>query len=153
LDTVTTLIADIRSARTELNVPPGARLESYVQGGSPDDQLTLKRSWSTISKLARVEWSDLPAANLGAGNSIQVMAGEITIALQLEGVIDVEAEKARLAKGLAAAEKERNSLAQRLSNPNFTERAKAEAVDKARADHEAKSAQAERLRAALERLA
>ena len=62
------------------------------------------------------------------------------------------AERDRLSKGAAAAEKERDNLAQRLSNPNFTERAKPEAVEKARADHEAKSAEAERLRAALERL-
>ena len=70
----------------------------------------------------------------------------------LEGIIDLDAEKARLSKGAAAAEKERDSLAQRLANPNFTERAKPEAVEKARADHEAKAAEAERLRAALERL-
>jgi valyl-tRNA synthetase len=74
------------------------------------------------------------------------------IALKIEGVVDLEAEKARLAKGAAAAEKERDSLAQRLANANFTDRAKPEAVEKARADHEAKSAEAERLRAALERL-
>jgi len=55
-------------------------------------------------------------------------------------------------KALNAAAGERDSLAQRLANPNFTERAKPEAVEKARADHEAKSAEAERLRAALERL-
>ena len=81
------------------------------------------------------------------------MLNDMTIALQLEGVIDVEAEKARLSKGAAAAEKERDSLAQRLANPNFTERAKPEAVEKARFDHESKAAEAERLRAALERLA
>ena len=46
----------------------------------------------------------------------------------------------------------RSSLAARLANPNFTERAKPEAVEKARADHEAKAAEAERLRAAVERL-
>jgi len=80
-----------------------------------------------------------------------VIAGE-TYALPLEGVIDLEAEKVRLAKSAAAAETERDSLAQRLSNPNFAERAKPEAVEKARSDHEAKSAEAERLRAALERL-
>ena len=72
--------------------------------------------------------------------------------MPLEGVIDLEAERDRLSKGRGAAEKERDSLAQRLANPNFTERAKPEAVEKARADHEAKAAEAERLRAALERL-
>ena len=57
-----------------------------------------------------------------------------------------------MSKAAEAAEKERDSLAQRLANPNFTERAKPEAVEKARADHDAKAAEAERLRAALERL-
>jgi valyl-tRNA synthetase len=152
LEAIIKLVAGIRSARTELNVPPGARLESLVAGGSHDDQLMLKRNWSTISKLARIADSNLPMDRLGKGNTIQVMLNDMTIALQLEGVIDVEAEKVRLAKGAEAAEKERDSLAQRLANPNFTERAKPEAVDKARADHEAKAAEAERLRAALERL-
>ncbi len=59
---------------------------------------------------------------------------------------------ARLSKAAVAAEKERDSLAARLANPNFTERAKPEAVEKARSDHEEKSAEAERYRAALERL-
>ncbi len=82
----------------------------------------------------------------------QVVVDEITFALPLEGVIDLDAEKARLSKAAEAAEKERDSLAARLANPNFTERAKPEAVEKARADHDAKAAEAERLRAALERL-
>jgi valyl-tRNA synthetase len=81
-----------------------------------------------------------------------MVVDEATFALPLEGVIDIGEERERLSKGAAAAEKERDSLAQRLGNPNFTERAKPEAVEKARLDHEAKSAEAERLRAALERL-
>ena len=81
-----------------------------------------------------------------------MVVGGSTYILPVVDLIDLEAEKARLAKGAAAAEKERDSLAQRLANPNFTERAKPEAVEKARSDHEAKAAEAERLRAALERL-
>ncbi|HEX7692937.1 MAG TPA: valyl-tRNA synthetase, partial [Sphingomonas sp.] len=68
------------------------------------------------------------------------------------GVIDLDAERARLTKGIAAAEKERDSLAGRLANPSFVERAKPEAVEKARADHAEKAAEAERLQAALARL-
>jgi valyl-tRNA synthetase len=48
--------------------------------------------------------------------------------------------------------KERDSLAQRLANPSFVERAKPEAVAKAREDHADKAAEAERLDAALKRL-
>jgi valyl-tRNA synthetase len=83
---------------------------------------------------------------------VQVVVQGETFALPLEGVIDLAAEKARLEKAAAAAGKERDSLAARLSNPNFAERARPEAVEKARADHDAKAAEAERLRAALERL-
>ena len=68
------------------------------------------------------------------------------------GVIDVAAEKARLEKAAQAAEKEAGSLAGRLGNPSFVEKAKPEAVTKAKEDHAAKSAEAERLRAALARL-
>jgi valyl-tRNA synthetase len=82
----------------------------------------------------------------------QLVVDEVTYILPLEGVIDLALERDRLSKTAAAAEKERDSLAQRLANPNFTERAKPEAVEKARADHEAKAAEAKRLRAALERL-
>jgi valyl-tRNA synthetase len=103
-----------------------------------------------LSRLARLESIQLSSFT-GTG-AAQVVVDEATFALPLEGVIDIEAERDRLAKALAAAEKERDSLAQRLANPNFTERAKPEAVEKARSDHEAKSAEAKRLRAALGRL-
>ena len=78
--------------------------------------------------------------------------GGTTYALPLEGVIDLASDSGRLSKAVTSAEKERDSLAQRLANPAFTERAKPEAVDKARADHAEKAADAERYRAALERL-
>ncbi len=67
-------------------------------------------------------------------------------------MIDLDAERARLTKAIAAAEKERDGLAGRLNNPSFVERAKPEAVEKARADHAEKAAEAERLAAALARL-
>ncbi|MET0138040.1 MAG: valyl-tRNA synthetase, partial [Sphingobium sp.] len=55
-------------------------------------------------------------------------------------------------KAVEAATKEAKSLAGRLNNPAFVEKAKPEAVEKARADHAEKSADAERLAAALARL-
>ena len=83
---------------------------------------------------------------------MQIVIGEDTFIFPLDGIIDVEAERARLAKAIAAAEKDRDSLKNRLANSAFTERAKPEAVEKARADHELRAAEAERLSAALARL-
>ena len=62
------------------------------------------------------------------------------------------AEKARLEKAIATAVKERDALAGRLNSPGFSEKAKPEAVEKARDDHAARSAEADRLGAALARL-
>ncbi|GAA4722156.1 valine--tRNA ligase [Sphingomonas lutea] len=144
------LVSEVRSARTELNVPPSAKLHLFATDASDDTGARLDRQHQTLSRLARLDSIQLSRFD-GAG-AAQVVVGEATFALPLEGVIDLGAEKARLAKGAEAAEKERDSLAQRLGNSAFTERAKPEAVEKARADHAAKAAEAERLRAALERL-
>ena len=83
---------------------------------------------------------------------MQIGVGADVFVIPLEGVIDIAAEKARLEKAQAAAEKERDSLAKRLENPSFVEKAKPEAVEKAQADHAHHAAEAERLAAALARL-
>ncbi|MGZ2410856.1 valyl-tRNA synthetase [Sphingomonas sp. F9_3S_D5_B_2] len=150
LDWVVRLISEVRSARTELNVPPSAKLHLFAAEASEDTAGRLDRNHGTLSRLARLESIQLSAFD-GSG-AAQVVVDETTYSLPLEGIIDLGAERDRLSKAAAAAEKERDSLAARLGNANFSERAKPEAVEKARADHAAKSAEAERLRAALERL-
>ncbi|HYU96071.1 MAG TPA: valine--tRNA ligase [Sphingomicrobium sp.] len=150
LDWLVRLVSEVRSARTELNVPPSAKLSLFAADASDETAARLDRNHGMISRLARLE--SIQLSNFPGKGAAQVVVDETTFALPLEGVIDLAAEKDRLAKAAAAAEKERDSLAARLANPNFTERAKPEAVEKARADHDAKAAEAERLRAALERL-
>ncbi|RJG54142.1 valine--tRNA ligase [Sphingobium terrigena] len=168
IDWLIRLVSAIRASRTELNVPPSAKLKLSVQDGSylslPD---RVVRNKDAIHRLARVSeimhaqpievstrtGSDNYEARLMAQRgAIQIVVDEATFILPLEGVIDIAAEKARLAKALAAAEKERDGLGGRLSNPSFVEKAKPEAVAKAREDHAEKTAEAERLKAALDRL-
>jgi valyl-tRNA synthetase len=150
LDWLVRLVSEIRSARTELNVPPSAKLNLFAGDASDATAGRLERNHAMLSRLARLESIQLSV--FPGGGASQIVVDEATYALPLEGVIDLASERDRLAKGAAAAEKERDGLAARLANPNFTERAKPEAIEKARADHEMKAAEAERLRAALERL-
>ncbi len=77
---------------------------------------------------------------------------EAELVIDTRRLIDIAAEKARLAKALEPSTKEAKSLEGRLNNPAFVEKAKPEAVEKARADHAAHQAEAERLAAALARL-
>jgi valyl-tRNA synthetase len=149
VDWLIRVVSGIRAARAELNVPPGAKLPLHVQDASSATATRLERNQAAIQRLARIETIDTGVAQGGAA---QIVVDEATFVLPLEGVIDIAAEKARLAKAAEAAEKERDSLAARLNNPSFVERAKPEAVEKARADHAEKESDAAKYRAALARL-
>ncbi len=149
IDGLVEIIDAVRAIRAELNIPWTATLVPHVLG-NPATVERLNASQATLARMAKI---GAPiAAESAPVNSAQILAGGATIAFPLEGAIDLDAERARLKKSVEAAAKDRDSLAARLANPAFTERAKPEAVDKARADHDARAAEAERLTAALKRL-
>ncbi len=150
IDWLIRLVSETRTARSELNVPPGAKLAAFVRDASAETQARIARNMPAISRLARIE--SLGTGPAPDGGAAQIVVDEATFILPLEGVIDLAAERARLTKAAEAAEKEAASLAGRLGNPSFVEKAKPEAVEKARADHAEKTTEAERLRAALVRL-
>jgi valyl-tRNA synthetase len=144
------LVSAIRSARTELNVPPSARLTLHAPDADAATLARLERHAPALERLARIGGTQTAPAP--AGGSAQLVVAGLSYALPLAGVIDLAAERARLEKAADAAEKEAASLAGRLANPGFVERAKPEAVEKAREDHAARATEAQRLRAALARL-
>jgi valyl-tRNA synthetase len=144
------LIGNLRGAKVELGLAPGARLEAYLPEPSGTTRGIIERNPGAIDRLARL--SAIHFAPAPEGAAMQVGAGDASLIVPLEGLIDVAAEKARLAKAMAASQKERDSLDKRLSNPAFVEKAKPEAIEKARADHAHHAAEAERLAAALARL-
>jgi valyl-tRNA synthetase len=152
IETTIDVIREIRTARAELSIPWSVTLKPVVVMSDRYDPTLLEilEEDKSIARLAKI--AEPSMANVAPPNSVQIVVRGWTIALPLEGVVDLDAERGRLAKAVAAVEKERDSLAARLSNPAFAERAKPEAVEKARADYAEKSAEAERYRAALERL-
>jgi valyl-tRNA synthetase len=166
------LIVSVRALRNDLNVPASALIRLILQ---VEDRLKPLDDFHTtatnyLRRMARVEsveqvgWpsftvtvgiadsDDAETRQTVRNGAAQFSSGDQLYLLPLEGIIDLTAERARLAKSAEAAEKEASSLAARLANPAFVEKAKPEAIGKARADHAEKSAEAERLRAALARL-
>jgi len=150
IDWVIDLTTNVRSAKNELGIPPGAKLAAFVPAPSDLAASTIERSSAAIERLARL--TPVTVGEAPSGPAMQVTALGDVFVIPLEGIIDIDAEKARLEKALAASQKEAKSLEGRLSNANFVERAKPEAVEKARADHAHHSAEVERLEAALARL-
>ncbi|MFX6281357.1 hypothetical protein ABTF86_20055, partial [Acinetobacter baumannii] len=76
---------------------------------------------AAIERLARL--SAIHFAPAPAGAAMQVGAGDANLIVPLEGVIYIAAEKARLEKALAAAQKDAKSLEGRLNNPAFVDKA------------------------------
>ena len=144
------LVSALRTAKNELGIAPGARLEAYLPEPSAQTRAIIEANPAAIERLARLTAIRFEAAPAGA--AMQIGAGDANLIVPLEGVIDIAAEKARLEKALAVSQKEAKSLEGRLSNAAFVEKAKPEAVEKARADHAMHAAEAERLAAALKRL-
>ncbi|WP_062346654.1 valine--tRNA ligase [Novosphingobium sp. CCH12-A3] len=144
------LVSNLRTAKNELGIAPGAKLDAYLPEPSALTRSIIEANPAAIERLARLNGIRFESAPVGA--AMQVGAGDANIVVPLEGVIDIAAEKARLEKALAASQKEAKSLEGRLGNPSFVEKAKPEAVEKARADHAMHAAEAERLAAALQRL-
>ncbi len=151
IDWVIALTTATRAAKNELGIAPGAKLEAWLPAPSPLAARVVGRSAAAIERLARLTplhvGEDAPA-----GPAMQVAAGEDAVIVPLEGIVDVEAEKARLTKAMEASQKEFGSLDKRLSNPSFVEKAKPEAVEKAKADAAHHAAEIDRLRDALARL-
>ncbi len=152
IDGLVDVIDQVRAMRAELNIPwsatPGPARHRRRRGdarlGSANNAADACRGWPRL--MGRRE--PMQCRQVRRRSSLS----GVTIAFPLEGAIDLDAERARLSKAIAAAEKDRDQLAARLGNPAFAERAKPEAVEKARADHDARAAEAERLAAALKRL-
>ncbi len=150
VDWLIRLISATRTAKVELNIPPGTKMTTHVRDGDDALQERIARQASALDRVGRLESFSFDPAPEGA--TAQIVIDGATYVLPLAGAIDIDAEKARLGKALEGVSKEAKSLEGRLGNANFVEKAKPEAVEKARADLADKSAEAERLQAALARL-
>jgi valyl-tRNA synthetase len=143
-------ISKTRSFKAELNIPPGTRLTANIAEPQATTIGIIDRQSAALSRLGRID--QFIYAPVDTNNVAQIVVGDDTLVYALDGIIDLDAERARISKAIEAASKERDALASRLGNTAFVEKAKPEAVEKARADHAEKAAEAERFTAALARL-
>jgi valyl-tRNA synthetase len=152
LDWVVRLITDVRAVRSEMNVPPGTRAPVLLRDATPDTQARAARWMEQIRRLARA--SDIAAMNgeMPKG-SAQVPLDEATLVIPLAGLIDVEAERARLSREHAKILQEMAKLEQKLANPDFVRRAPEAVVTENRERLQAARDEAQRLETALQRIA
>lgn len=149
---LTTLITDIRAARSEMNVPAGAKIDMLVSESSDKTKSSIASQLDVLKRLARLENVDMLDGEAPSG-AISVVVGEATYYLPLAGVIDVDAEKARLGKSLEKLEKEIKSVSGRLKNENFVSKAPPQVIAENKRGLEEAEQKAEKIKQALERLA
>ncbi len=147
------LIGEIRSIRSEMNVPGSARAPLALTGASDVTRARMARHEDLILFLGRLSKVEIADA---APGSVPFVAGEATAHLAIAEFIDVKAEEARLLKEIAAFDKDMDGTLKKLNNPAFVARAPEEVIEENRErlreaqDGKAKlSAALERLRAAL----
>ena len=146
---VTGLIDEIRSARAEMRVPVGLKLDMVATSMTDTARAAWGRNQTLIKRLARIEsLTDGPAPK----GAITVSVGGAAFAIPLAGIIDVAEEKARLTKGCEKLAKEIAGLNGRLNNPNFVASAPEDVVIEARANLAAREDEVAKLTAALLRL-
>uniref|UniRef100_UPI00286A4E43 class I tRNA ligase family protein n=1 Tax=Tabrizicola sp. TaxID=2005166 RepID=UPI00286A4E43 len=147
---VTALIDEIRSARAQMHVPVGLKLDMVATSLTDEARAAWARNETLIKRLSRIDSLSEGAAPKG---SIAVAVEGAAFAIPLAGIIDIGEEKARLSKAMEKLGKEMSGLNGRLNNPNFVASAPEEVVIEARANLQAREAEAAMLRAALARLA
>ncbi len=118
---VKTLISEVRSVRAEMNVPPSAKLPLVLKTASANEREWLARHNDLIVRLARLETA--VAGDVIVKGSAQIVAGQGTGGLALEGFIDFAKEGARLNKELQKAVAEIGRIDQKLANKAFVDKA------------------------------
>ena len=151
LDWVVRLVSEVRTVRSEMNVPVSATTPILLRDASAET-LSRAASWSaTICRMTRGT-SIGPLHGRVEPGSAQAVVDEATVVLPLAGIIDGDAERARLGKGQTKAREEAAKVRRKLDNAEFINRAAPEVVEETRERLTALDAEAARMAAALARL-
>ncbi len=144
------LVTAVRSVRTEMNVPGSSPIPIGFINPSDTTKRRAKLWDPTLNRLARISGSTFPT-QVKPG-SIQIVVGSEIAALPLAGVIDLAAERARLAKEMAKADADIARVDAKLGNANFVARAPEEVVEEEKEKREEAQARKAKIAEALERL-
>ncbi|MDH5824776.1 valine--tRNA ligase [Luteimonas sp. RD2P54] len=124
------MVSALRRIRSELGVAPARRVALLLQGGSADDAARVGRFASQLSFLLRLERIDTVAGDpppAAAG-----VVGALRLFVPLEGLVDLDAERARLDKELRRVETEIGKCEGKLGSATFVQNAPAAVVEQER---------------------
>jgi valyl-tRNA synthetase len=126
------IIVKVRNIRSEMGVD--AKQPVSLRVATSDRQLgsLLSDARDYIFKLAQVRQIDIVSELSGNKLAARAVARGLAIEVPLEGLVDVDAEKARLKREMEKVRREIESLERKLANASFVDRAPKEVVEENR---------------------
>ncbi|HEX4870405.1 MAG TPA: hypothetical protein VFV15_06780, partial [Moraxellaceae bacterium] len=126
------VVMGLRRIRSELGVSPGKTINVLLQKGTGADQDRIGRFEPLIRSLVRTESVAWLAADAEPPMAAAALVGDLTILVPLKGLVDVQAEVARLGKEIERLRQDVERLQAKLGNESFVARAPADVVARER---------------------
>ena len=123
------VITGVRTVRAEMNIPPGTRSDLFIRS---DDGQSLKSNEQLIKDLAKVNDLTIRPDVERPSKSATVVVGKKELFIPLGDLIDVDSEKNRLAEKIDSLDGRLSSVAAKLNNHDFVERAPKDVVERER---------------------
>ncbi len=124
------VIEGVRNIRGEMNISPAKAIPILIKNGDAEDQRRLdenRQFLMTLAKLETITWlTEADKAPMSATSLVDQME----ILVPMAGLIDKEAETARLNKEVEKLQKDLSRISGKLSNPKFVDKAPEEVVNK-----------------------
>ncbi|MCC6502581.1 MAG: valine--tRNA ligase [Deltaproteobacteria bacterium] len=151
------VIRAVRNIRTDMNVAPSAVTECVCHVKDAALRASIQESSEYIRQLGRISELVITEGGEKPSDAVSALAGggeskSIEVFVPLGGLVDFDVEEKRLLKELEKTEAEHAGVAKKLSNPEFTDKAPAEIVEKDRARLEALTEKKAKLATGLERI-
>jgi len=125
-----TMVSALRRVRSELNVPPSKQVRLLLQGGQDADRARVERFATQLRFLLRLESIDWLAGDAPTPPAAAAIVGELKLLVPLEGLVDLDAERARLDKEIARVSAEKEKSETKLAR--FTDKVPAAVVEQER---------------------
>ena len=150
IEWIKTFILGVRRIRAERDIDPRKLLAVKIKGGSEQEQKWINQNSHYLKNIGRVE--SITAIDEEPDDAVIALAGEMTLLVPLADLIDPQEELARLEKELEKLRKNSDSIAKKLENKNFVDRAPAVVVEKERERLEENNVSIEKLEGQHQRI-
>ena len=153
IEWVKRFIVGIRNIRGEMDIAPSKPLPALLRNVSSEDERRLGISRTFIDRLARLESTTVLKEGEEAPASAAAVVGEMEILIPMAGLIDKEAELARIAKAMGKLEQDVARFKGKLSNEKFVSNAPEAVIEKEKAKLADSESQLAKLKAQHETIA